>query len=295
MKCGLKDHSGKPTPNADRASANVTSTPLSNDQLCAYNTGVLAVGNSTSGPDVLDLFLYNHASFISPIVDCDITVDLSDMVTKGLFFDGAGMPFSLASAVQMPSLSQRQFTSPQLDYMRTDNRYIHSSKHSPWLCSSGLLSPTALATATARRVDETHSNPLATWIAMGAPDYTTQAQNDALLNASLLVTENLKDIVNQGTLNSTSFSLKVGLFAFVRSKRYLCLRQSCGLESTRVLVRASPLLLVRDREIEIDCCFWFLEGASSRTRSSACSAAGLSGASRFSLFFCQDIDMEIVK
>jgi len=40
--------------------------------------------------------------------------------------------------------------------------------------------------ATVRRIDETHANPLAAWIAMGAPDYTTAAQNVQLLSASQL-------------------------------------------------------------------------------------------------------------
>lgn len=46
-----------------------------------------------------------------------------------------------------------------------------------------------LGEATVRRIDETHSNPLASWIGMGAPDYTTAAQNAALLKASELITE----------------------------------------------------------------------------------------------------------
>jgi len=47
-------------------------------------------------------------------------------------------------------------------------------------------------------VDEAHANPLAAWIAMGAPDYTTAAQNAALLTASELVVEKLADIATVG-------------------------------------------------------------------------------------------------
>ena len=40
-------------------------------------------------------------------------------------------------------------------------------------CNRGYAFPLAgqLAAATVRRIDETHANPLAAWIAMGAPDY----------------------------------------------------------------------------------------------------------------------------
>lgn len=51
-----------------------------------------------------------------------------------------------------------------------------------------------LGVATLRRVDETHANPLAAWIAMGAPDYTSKAQNAALLASSQLVVEKLADV-----------------------------------------------------------------------------------------------------
>jgi hypothetical protein len=48
--------------------------------------------------------------------------------------------------------------------------------------------------ATVRRIDETHANPLAAWIKMGAPDYTTTAQNAAIMAASEMVVEKLVDI-----------------------------------------------------------------------------------------------------
>jgi hypothetical protein len=62
-----------------------------------------------------------------------------------------------------------------------------------------------LAAATVRRIDETHANPLAAWIGMGAPDYTTPAQNAALLAASQLVVEKLADVaeVGRGTFTIT--------------------------------------------------------------------------------------------
>jgi hypothetical protein len=63
-----------------------------------------------------------------------------------------------------------------------------------------------LAAATVRRVDETHANPLAEWIAMGAPDYTTAAQNAALLASSQLVAEKLSDIADIG---QNTFTLAV--------------------------------------------------------------------------------------
>lgn len=60
-----------------------------------------------------------------------------------------------------------------------------------------------LASATVRRIDETHANPLAAWIKMGAPDYTNAAQNAVLLTASELVVEKLADVatVRSGALN----------------------------------------------------------------------------------------------
>ena len=51
-----------------------------------------------------------------------------------------------------------------------------------------------LKSATLRRVDEVHANPLAAWIKMGAPDYTSAAQNALLLAASQLIVENLADV-----------------------------------------------------------------------------------------------------
>ena len=77
--------------------------------------------------------------------------------------------------------------------------YNHASFADPIVdCNITVTLPAALAgqlsKATVRRIDETHSNPLAAWIAMGAPDYTTAAQNAALLAASELVTEELASI-----------------------------------------------------------------------------------------------------
>lgn len=72
--------------------------------------------------------------------------------------------------------------------------YNHASFADPIVdCNITVTLPLHLAIrlrgATVRRIDETHSNPLASWIAMGAPDYTTNAQNAALLAASELITE----------------------------------------------------------------------------------------------------------
>ena len=72
--------------------------------------------------------------------------------------------------------------------------YNHASFADPIVdCNITVTLPLQFAVqlrgATVRRIDETHSNPLAAWIAMGAPDYTTTEQNDALLAASELVTE----------------------------------------------------------------------------------------------------------
>ena len=58
----------------------------------------------------------------------------------------------------------------------------------------GVIAPAvaaALGGATVRRIDEGHANPLAAWVGMGAPDYTTAAQNAALLAASQLHQEQL--------------------------------------------------------------------------------------------------------
>lgn len=72
--------------------------------------------------------------------------------------------------------------------------YNHASFADPIVdCNLTVTLPSHLASrlseATVRRIDETHSNPLASWIAMGTPDYTTAAQNAALLTASELITE----------------------------------------------------------------------------------------------------------
>ena len=44
----------------------------------------------------------------------------------------------------------------------------------------------AAATATVRRIDATHANPRAAWEAMGAPNYTTPAQNQQILAAAAM-------------------------------------------------------------------------------------------------------------
>ena len=62
-----------------------------------------------------------------------------------------------------------------------------------------------LAQATVRRIDEKHANPLATWVGMGAPDYTTSAQNDAILASSELKSESLP----AGAVIGTSIVLTV--------------------------------------------------------------------------------------
>ena len=64
----------------------------------------------------------------------------------------------------------------------------------------------ALPKATVRRIDEDHANPLAAWIAMGAPDYTTAAQNAQLLEASKLQTEQLAAVAK---VAADGFSLRV--------------------------------------------------------------------------------------
>lgn len=142
--CGLKKWAAKTntTSNAGRTYTRVTRRPSplpSNNDLCAKNTGVLAVRNKQNGTSVVDLILYNHASFADLIVDCSITTTI---------------------AVEMAA---------------------------------------NLKAATVRRIDETHANPLARWIAMGAPDYTTEAQNAELLASSELIVENLVDIAAIGT------------------------------------------------------------------------------------------------
>jgi xylan 1,4-beta-xylosidase len=145
-RCGLKvfDKATKLTKNPGRSYVRVARTPSpaapSNDELCKTNAGVLAVRNGT---DAIDIFVYNHASYDTLIVDCTVTVNV-----------------------------------------------VASN----------------LATATVRRIDETHANPLATWIAMGAPDYTTAAQNAALLASSQLVVEQLSDVADVG---ENSFEIKV--------------------------------------------------------------------------------------
>ena len=162
--CNLKSFAKRTnvTANPGRTYANITrkpAPPVSNDVLCALNTGVLAVEKTAAAAAAaaaadgeepyIDLFVYNHAAFVNPIVDCSVTVAL---------------PASLQ------------------DFK--------------------------LAEATVRRIDETHANPLAAWIAMGAPDYTTSEQNAALLAASQLVVEKLSDIASVDTA-ARSFTMTI--------------------------------------------------------------------------------------
>ena len=155
--CGLKKWANRDntTDNPDRVSVNVTLAPFSSDQLCAINSGVLAVRYASNG--TLDLFVYNHAAFASPIVDCDVTVDLS---------------------ASLPDLGA--------DVLRR-----------------------ALESATVRRIDEDHANPLAAWVAMGAPDYTTAAQDKTILAASQLKTEPLLADGAKARANGNGFTIRV--------------------------------------------------------------------------------------
>jgi hypothetical protein len=75
-----------------------------------------------------------------------------------------------------------------------------------------------LAHATVRRIDETHANPLAAWIAMGAPDYTTAEQNAALLAASVLQVENLVDIASLSSKDVFTITVPTHGVAAVRVK-----------------------------------------------------------------------------
>jgi xylan 1,4-beta-xylosidase len=163
-RCGLKSFAKRTNVSANpgRTYLNVSrapTPPFTNDQLCALNTGVLAVqktsaataadGDASGDETYIDLFVYNHASFADPIVECNVTVVL---------------PSSLLG-------------------------YI-------------------LANATVRRIDETHANPLAAWIKMGAPDYTTAPQNKALVEASELVLEKLSDIASVN-VEARSFTMTI--------------------------------------------------------------------------------------
>ena len=80
--------------------------------------------------------------------------------------------------------------------------YNHASFADPIVDCAITVSVAApkLNTATVRRIDETHANPLAAWIAMGSPDYTTAAQNAQLLTVSMLGVEKLGDIAHVNTL-----------------------------------------------------------------------------------------------
>jgi len=68
------------------------------------------------------------------------------------------------------------------------------------------VSAAALSASTVRRIDEEHANPLATWLKMGAPDYTTEAQNQEILAASELQTENLAAV---GSIVAGGFNMLV--------------------------------------------------------------------------------------
>ncbi|MGB9409035.1 MAG: glycosyl hydrolase family 39, partial [Terracidiphilus sp.] len=58
------------------------------------------------------------------------------------------------------------------------------------------------ARATIQRVDETHGNPMPAYRAMGSPRYPTQAQIEALNNASTLPAPELRKL-EQGVLELT--------------------------------------------------------------------------------------------
>jgi hypothetical protein len=147
------------TSNKDRTSVNVTKTPLTNDELCAKNTGVLAVLNGSADATHVDILVYNHAAFVDPIVECTLTVDVP---------------------------------------------------------TGGADKMADLGAATVQRIDEDHANPLAAWIAMGTPDYTTAEQNAALLRASTLVVEKLSDVASSVGATSFTFSAPPHSVAAVR-------------------------------------------------------------------------------
>lgn len=67
------------------------------------------------------------------------------------------------------------------------------------------IDPAKLAQATVQRIDEQHSNPLATWVEMGAPDYTNSSQNDAIRASSELKSESLP----AGAVTGTSILLTI--------------------------------------------------------------------------------------
>merc|ERR1711871_774904 len=146
--CGLKSWATKTnlTSNTERTSQRVSKDPLSDDELCAQNAGVLAVRNATQ----LDLLVYNHAAFVDPIVNCSVVVN----------FEGT------------------------------------------------LVAESRLRSATVRRIDEEHANPVGRWIEMGAPDYTTAAQNELLRQASELRVEKLVDVAELLT-GGLSFTIMV--------------------------------------------------------------------------------------
>eukprot|EP00039_Didymoeca_costata_P003397 m.67388 g.67388 ORF g.67388 m.67388 type:complete len:661 (+) comp11885_c0_seq2:62-2044(+) len=149
-RCALKSWAGHKNVTSDsgRTYVNVTKLPFTDDELCAKNTGVLAVMNGSSQ---IDVFVYNHASFVDDINTCNVTVEFSQLSVNH---------FDLGQIAQKASI---------------------------------------------RRIDETHANPLMAWIDMGMPDYTTNEQNAAILNASQLVTE---PFLSVATVESpTSFSM----------------------------------------------------------------------------------------
>eukprot|EP00051_Salpingoeca_urceolata_P025412 m.457188 g.457188 ORF g.457188 m.457188 type:complete len:380 (+) comp20331_c0_seq5:325-1464(+) len=84
-------------------------------------------------------------------------------------------------------------TSSQLDVIV----YNHATWNTSVLdCTVRVEAPTGSVdfgakSSTLRRIDGAHTNPLATWVAMGAPDYTTAAQNKAIMASSVMETQAL--------------------------------------------------------------------------------------------------------
>jgi len=144
--CALKTFDARLniTRNPARVYKRVTREPFTNDELCAKNTGTLAVQNMTSQ---IDVFVYNHAAFADEIVTCAVAVSIPEAFRP------------------------------------------------------------ALASASVRRIDETHANPLNKWIEMGAPDYTNAAQNAAILAASELHAESLTSVAS---IDGLSFTITMG-------------------------------------------------------------------------------------
>ena len=52
------------------------------------------------------------------------------------------------------------------------------------IATEGWADSSQLAKSTIRRIDSTHANPLAKWVELGAPDYTTLTQDTLIMAAS---------------------------------------------------------------------------------------------------------------